>query len=190
MRPFADLDHMHRVLVNNYNASAGKDGLGYFLGDMGLCESGLLRSIISQLNGTKVLVLGNHDSGHQAMYNVGFDVVLNAAQLSICGEVVTMSHHPLPGIIREDTSSMKGSVGGECYHGALRENAKYYSVPNVGQFHLHGHIHSPNSGKSVKILDRQMDVGVVANGYRPIHISVIESWIAKTRMKEKSNVKI
>src|SRR6266853_1570130 len=103
MRPFTDLDHMHRVLVNNYNSTVPKDGIGYFLGDMGLCASGLLKGIIDQLNGTKILIWGNHDGGVQAMYNVGFDAVLCSASILIAGEVVTLSHHPLPGIVREDT---------------------------------------------------------------------------------------
>jgi calcineurin-like phosphoesterase family protein len=72
---------------------------------------------------------------------------------------------------------MKGYVQGDNWHGEHRQQA--YSVADEGQFHLHGHIHSPNGGKSQKILGRQYDVGVPANGYRPVSISQIESWIAK-----------
>lgn len=183
-RPFKDLDHMHTVLVNNYNSTVPEDGVCYFLGDVGLAKSGLINGVISRLYGTKILIVGNHDGGYQAMYNAGFNVVINSASLFIAGEIVTMSHHPLPGIVREDTSGMKGSIEGECYHGEKRDNAKLYSVPNVNQFHLHGHIHSPNGGKSTKILGRQYDVGVVANQYRPVSISAIESWIAKTKQEE------
>jgi calcineurin-like phosphoesterase family protein len=183
-RPFQDLDHMHTVLVNNYNATVPADGLCYFLGDVGLAKNDEIKKVIQRLHGTKVLILGNHDGSHNAMYTAGFDVVLNAAQLAIAGEIVTMSHHPLPGIKREDTTGMHGSISGENYHGELRPNAKLYSVPNVGQFHLHGHIHSPNSGKSQRTLGRQFDVGCVANKYRPVSISEIESWIVKTKQKE------
>lgn len=178
-RPFTDLEHMHRVLVNNFNSTVPPDGITYCLGDMGLCASGVLKAIIEQLNGTLVLVLGNHDGGHQAMYNAGFDVVLNAAQLQIAGEVVTMSHCPLPGLPREDTTGMLGSNPGDNWHGENKPSAKWYTVPSVGQFHVHGHIHSPNKGKSIKILGKQMDIGVVANNYRPVSVSAIESWISK-----------
>ena len=78
---------------------------------------------------------------------------------------------------------MRGAIEGENWHGELRPNFQQYQVPNNGQFHLHGHIHSPNGGKSVKILDKQMDVGVVANNYRPVSISTIESWISLYKTK-------
>lgn len=181
-RPFKDTSHMSRVLVNNFNSTVPEDGLTYFLGDMGLGSSDELRKVIAELNGTKVLCLGNHDKQHNAMYNTGFDVVLNGATLYITGERVTMSHCPLAGIIREDTTHMKGAMPYSCWHGDHKNHA--YTMTNEGQFHLHGHIHSPNGGKSVKVLDRQYDIGVDANGYRPVSISEIESWIAKTKKDE------
>jgi calcineurin-like phosphoesterase family protein len=94
-----------------------------------------------------------------------------------------MSHCPLPGIKREDMTDMKGLSLNDNWHGEFKNSKKGFTVPNIGQFHLHGHIHSPNSGKSQKILDRQFDVGVVANNYIPVNISVLESWIALTLNK-------
>ena len=176
-RPFTDLDHMHRVLVNNYNSTVRPQDTCYFLGDVGLCANDTLKSVISQMNGTKVLILGNHDKGLQSMKNAGFDVVVYGASLVIAGELVTMSHCPLIGIQREDTTDMKGAKLGEYWHGESR-HSRFYSTVNRDQYHLHGHIHSPNSGKSVKILDKQYDVGVVANLFRPVSISTIESWIS------------
>lgn len=176
-RPFANLNHMHKVLIDNYNMLVPKDGICYFLGDMGLCKGDVLSEVIDQLNGTKVLILGNHDKGVTAMHRFGFDAVLSNATMYIAKQRVTLSHCPLRGIIREDITGMKGAKDGECWHGESRHLE--YSVNNEGQFHLHGHIHSPNGGKSTKILDKQYDVGVVANGYRPVTFSTIESWIAK-----------
>jgi calcineurin-like phosphoesterase family protein len=176
-RPFDNLDHMHRVLINNFNSTVPEDSITYFLGDMGLCTGDKLKGIIDQLHGTKVLIMGNHDKGSSAMYKAGFDVVLNSASLWIAGHEVTMSHCPLMGVWREDTSEMKGAQLGACWHGDHKNHA--YSVPDRGQFHCHGHVHSPNSGKSQKILGKQRDVGVVGNNYRPVSISEIESWIAK-----------
>jgi calcineurin-like phosphoesterase family protein len=178
-RPFTDLFHMHRVLMNNFNNTVPKDGLTYFLGDVGFSKGDELRDFVTKLNGTKVLVLGNHDKGANAMYNVGFDVVLYGAKLVIASQIVTLSHCPLKGLYREDTAGMKGGAVGENWHGESREKFACYTQENFGQFHLHGHVHSPNGGKSQKILDKQFDVGVVANNYTPVNISVIESWIAK-----------
>lgn len=176
-RPFTDLEHMHRVLVNNFNSTVPPGSVTYFLGDVGLCSGPTIQEVIAKLNGTKVLILGNHDKNSSAMYRMGFDVVLNSAALYIASERVTMSHCPLRGVFREDTSGMKGAMPGSLWHGDHKQEK--YSVEDHGQFHLHGHIHSPNHGKSQRILGKQFDVGVPANKYRPVSISEIESWIAK-----------
>ena len=185
-RPFKDVNHMSKVLINNYNAIVSENGLCYFLGDMGICKAETLTNVISQLNGTKVLVLGNHDSRVNSMYTKGFDVVLYGARLKIAGEMVDLTHCPLRGVKREDTSQMKGCDGSENWHKEYKHTD--FSVDNKGQFCLHGHIHSPNNGKSKKILGRQYDVGVDANNYRPISISAIESWVARTLQKNKNIV--
>lgn len=174
-RPFRDLNHMHEVLVNNYNSTVTPDGLCYFLGDMGFGNRDIMHKIIQRLNGTKVLILGNHDKGVNAFYTEGFDVVMNGAKLVIGGKhVLTMSHCPLVGVWREDVTGMKGSEEGEMWHGESRHKDKY-SWPDMGQFHLHGHTHKK---PEERILNKQFDVGVRANGYKPVNISVIESWIA------------
>lgn len=85
-RPFDDLDHMHRVLINNYNAIVPENGICYFLGDIGMCSIDLLKDFVSKLNGTKVCILGNHDGNVNRMYNIGFDAVLHSATLYIAGE--------------------------------------------------------------------------------------------------------
>lgn len=169
-RPFKDLDHMHRVLVNNYNASVSNEDTCYFLGDIGLCKSETVQNIVKQLNGLKVLVLGNHDKGHTAMRKIGFDLVLNTASLEIGGKHVTMSHCPLKGVYREDT------VTGELWHGEQKHHR--YSLPDFGQYHLHGHIHSGPANTKPRYTYNQFDVGVAANDYRPVSMSTIESWIA------------
>lgn len=176
-RPFKNLDQMHEALVTRFNACVTADAVTYFLGDVGLGSGSVVEQVVRQLNGTKVLVLGNHDKGMHAMYNAGFDVVLNSASIYIANQRVTMSHCPLRGLYRENITGMKGGQEGENWHGETKQTR--FSIVDEGQFHLHGHIHSPNGGKSVKILGKQYDVGVVANGFRPVSISEIESWITK-----------
>ena len=175
-RPFDSIEHMHKVLINNYNSSVKENDICYFLGDIGLCSGTILKEVVSQLNGTKICILGNHDKKINALYEAGFSAVMYGATLYIANEIVTLTHCPLLGIVREDVTDMKGSVPGENWHGESR-HAKYSTVDR-GQYHLHGHIHSPNGGKSVKILDKQYDVGVVSSKYRPVSQSTIESWIS------------
>jgi len=183
-RPFKDLDHMHKVLINNFNAIVPKFGVTYFLGDIGLTRADTVKEVVEQLNGTKILILGNHDRGYNSMYTAGFDVVMHGATLQIAGETATLTHCPLRGLFRENTEGMKGAIDGENWH---KESKHYnYSTQDRGQFHLHGHIHSPNGGKSKKIEGKQYDVGVDANNYRPVSISKIESWISNYKLKEKN----
>lgn len=178
-RPFKDLDHMHRVLINNYNATVGEQDICYFLGDMGLGKGDTLRKVVSELNGTKVCILGNHDKGATAMHRLGFDVVLQMASIEVAGKLLTMTHCPLRGVWREDCSNMKGAAPGDNWHKEWK-HGPLFSLEDFGQYHLHGHTHK---GPEERILDRQFDVGVRANNYRPVSISVIESWISK-REKE------
>lgn len=183
-RPFRDLDHMASVLVNNYNATVPADGVCYFLGDMGLCDKTTIQDVVSKLQGTKVLILGNHDKGMSAMYDRGFDVVLNGATIWLANRKITLAHCPLMGVYREDTTGMKGGEPGENWHGEMRRKSLPFTATDEGQYHLSGHIHSPNSGKSTKTLHRQYDVGVDANLYRPVSIKQIEGWICTTAARE------
>lgn len=176
-RPYSSLEEMHKNLITRFNSCVPKNGKTFFLGDMGNDLNEVSR-ILKELNGDKFLILGNHDKGINSMYTVGFDFVAYSAAVSIGGEEVTMSHCPLPGIRREDTTGMKGTSESENWHGEKKN--KRFTVENRGQFHLHGHIHSrEGNDKSVKILDKQYDVGVPGNNYTPVSFSTIESWITK-----------
>src|ERR1017187_7099519 len=155
-RPFTCLDDMHMNLIINYNKQVPVDGICYFLGDMVLGNIELTKQVIDQLRGTKILIRGNHDKNTESCYNAGFDVVMNSSSMIIANELVTMTHCPLIGLYRENTTKMYGYAPGENWHGENR--MPDFSIKNEGQFHIHGHIHSPNKGQSEKIAFRQMDI--------------------------------
>lgn len=181
-RPFKDINHMREGLIRRYNSIVEIQDVVYFLGDMGFAGDDL-RHTIDRLNGTKILVLGNHDKKNQAMLCSGFDAVVNSASMVIAGEMVTMTHCPLRGVKREDTTTMLGCDGTENWH---REDKHVdFSIEDRGQFHLHGHTHAPNGGKSTVKQGRQWDIGVAGNKYIPVSISQIESWIVKVKKEEK-----
>jgi calcineurin-like phosphoesterase family protein len=172
---------MHSVLIKNYNATVPADGVCFFLGDVGISSTEKTKAVIEALNGTKVLVLGNHDKGVESMMNCGFDVVLYGAVIYLQGQRVTMSHCPLMGVPREPTDHFANpEYRGANWHGEHKNQR--FSFIDEGQFHLHGHIHSSNLTKGTKeiIQGRQMDIGVPGNHYRPVPFAAIESWIMKT----------
>lgn len=173
-RPFKDIDQMKKVLIRNFNSCVPKDGVTFVLGDVGMGSFEGIQDFIKRLNGRKILIMGNHDGTINRMYRLGFDAVLFNASIYIANELVTMSHCPLTGVFREDTSGMRGSTAGENWH--KEKQNRRFSLEDSGQFHLHGHLHS---NKKESKLGRQWDVGVVGSEYRPIHIKKIESWISK-----------
>ena len=179
-RPFKDLHHMHETLIARYNSIVPVNGVCYFLGDMGN-KTEDIRKVVNRLNGTKVLLWGNHDKGMGTMYNCGFDVVLTEAAIRISNGVrLSMTHCPFKGVFREDTSEMRNHDpdNPENWHGERRKKHQMCSIQDEGQFLLHGHIHSRKDKKiSKKILDRQFDVGVVGNNYMPYSLKQIQSWV-------------
>jgi len=183
-RPFNSVDHMHRVLINNYQSIVAPKSVCYFIGDIG--NKYAVREIIPQMtNGTKVLIRGNHDKrlSDNFLYSYGFDVILYRADITIAKEPVTLTHCPFLGVFREDVTGMNGAKEGDNWHGESWHGL--YSCKDDGQFLLHGHIHSgPHRGDKKTIQDRMWDVGVAANNYRPISISKIESWITKYKKGE------
>jgi calcineurin-like phosphoesterase family protein len=176
-RPFKDVNHMNRVLINNYNSCVHEGDTCYFLGDIGFTKDENFAKMVAELNGTKILILGNHDKGAAAMKRLGFDVVLNMAAITVAGHLLTMTHCPLRGVWREDTSNMKGTKPGDNWHG----ESKHFnlSLPDMGQYHAHGHCHAGPANNTPVTTHNQWDVGVVGNNYRPVSLSAIESWIAK-----------
>lgn len=95
-RPFANADEMDRLLIQNWNQKVKEDDLVYHLGDVGLHKKSCLRDIIHKLNGTKILVRGNHDFRPTAMMNLGFDACLESAFLHIGRHDCYLSHEPFP----------------------------------------------------------------------------------------------
>lgn len=177
-RPFSNVAHMHEVLVKNYNDTVGPEDICYFLGDIGFKNE--FGKVIQRLNGKKILIKGNHDGSNQSFYDAGFELILNSAMITHGRSLITMSHCPLRGVPREapinrDGTPMTRFHPGDNWHGESRHQA--YSLPDFGQFHLHGHTHK-RKGEAV-VTDRQWDVGVVGNNYRPVTWGQVEGWIAK-----------
>jgi calcineurin-like phosphoesterase family protein len=59
LRPFASLEEMHQTLVERWNNVVHAKDRIYVLGDVAIPRSGL--HVLDRLNGSKVLVRGNHD---------------------------------------------------------------------------------------------------------------------------------
>jgi len=67
-RPFENEREMDNYIINKYNERVSPDDTVYHLGDFGICEDWRKREILVQLNGKKILVLGNHDFWPKSLY--------------------------------------------------------------------------------------------------------------------------
>ncbi len=77
-RPFATVEEMDFTMITNWNAVVGLDDTVMCVGDFSFRDRNATQKIIESLNGTKVLILGNHDEHHTKTWwkDVGFDDVM------------------------------------------------------------------------------------------------------------------
>lgn len=107
-RPYVDAEAMNEALVTNWNNTVKPDDVVFHLGDVIFSRN---LDIVAKLNGTKVLVHGNHDNVEKL--TPYFDAVMHYHEMKIEGHKVVMFHYPI-----EDW------------------NGKFH-----GSIHLHGHSH-------------------------------------------------
>jgi calcineurin-like phosphoesterase family protein len=77
-RPFENTKDMDRILIENWNEIVQPDDTVYVLGDFSMkrTDIGFIVARLRQLNGRKILILGNHDYMPAFDYvNAGFESV-------------------------------------------------------------------------------------------------------------------
>lgn len=171
-RPFKNVEEMHEVLIKNWNKNIHPNDLVYCLGDMMFSSNPTRdRPLIERLNGTKILIRGNHDGRPNVMLNCGFSAVLDQAILQIGKERVLLSHRPYA-----PKFSLYKLLSGKWKKSWYRKNPK-----DNGLFLLHGHSHNK---PEFRIRDRMFDVGVDANYFKPVGIWEIGNWIAEYKQNK------
>lgn len=162
-RPFSDMKNQTKLLVMNWNEVVGHDDTVFVLGDFALGKINETLPIAHHLNGTKILVAGNHDrcfSGHGPKHKLwipkyieaGFVGVIEKADLYF-GDYdlkLTLSHFPF-----SDDKYGNGRFDRQ-------------RPVDDGQWLLHGHTHSKE-----RINGRQIHVGVDARSYYPVSLETI-----------------
>ena len=144
-RPFKDITEMDEALIDNWNSIVSADDIVYILGDFVFRSAKHANYYIERLNGTKHLILGNHDNRWIKNCDLQKHFVSVSYYLEIKdGEKrITLSHYPM--------LSWNGSA-----RGAL---------------HVHGHIHNNREGlvfETLKKMDNALNAGVDINGYKPV----------------------
>lgn len=95
-RPFSSVEEMNLQLVKNWNKVVSKGDTVFVLGDIAFkLKKEEVANIIKQLNGKKILILGNHDRSKSVSWwlDVGFHTV---SEYPICYKWrYWLSHEPL-----------------------------------------------------------------------------------------------
>lgn len=153
-RPWRDIGQMNRALISNINACVLPADDLWILGDFSFRitreEAAAIRERIRCRN--VHLIAGNHDKDWSRPEVAGtFITDPPICELKAEGRRLVLCHYPM-----EDWPGMGN-----------------------GSIHLHGHIHTEGSdynelNRMQKIL--RYDVGVDANGYRPVSLKEILAW--------------
>ncbi|MDD3263411.1 MAG: hypothetical protein PHT94_00785 [Candidatus Nanoarchaeia archaeon] len=87
---------MNKHIIKEYNNIVGKDDICYILGDISLnCSKGETKEIIQRLNGTKILIAGNHDNlSVYDYYDIGFNAVHGHLKIKYKNQDIYIAHDP------------------------------------------------------------------------------------------------
>ena len=94
-RPFPNSNDMDSALIGNWNRKVSSHDKIFVLGDFSFHNAENTKAIVKKLRGYKILVMGNHDTGHSAKWwlEAGFDEVCKYP--IILDEFWILSHEPL-----------------------------------------------------------------------------------------------
>jgi calcineurin-like phosphoesterase family protein len=89
IRPWTNREEAEAIIVSNWNKTVNKNDRIYVCGDVAIRRQNL--SILSQLNGDKVLIRGNHDIFKLKDYAQYFRDIRGTHKLDRC----VLSHYPI-----------------------------------------------------------------------------------------------
>lgn len=163
-RPFSDVDEMNAEIIKRWNMVVERGDTVYVLGDVAMGTIAESLPLVSQLEGDKILVPGNHDrcwTGNERVRVIDIDRYLEVGFTIIEGplrlepENWLMSHFP--------------------YAGDSQEEDRYvdHRPEDRGDWLIHGHVHN-----EWLVNGRQINVGVDVWDYYPVSRAQIRATIA------------
>lgn len=154
-RPFKDAGEMNRVIIENWNNLVKPEDTVYHLGDVAFASPEVTKNIVSNLNGYKILILGNHDRSGHKMKEWGFQEVHQSLQIELEGGIkANLSHYPYRGSILDDP-----------YY-KVKFDSK--NLKDDGRLLLNGHVHVAWKSRPGKYKNQMINVGVDQWFYKPV----------------------
>lgn len=156
-RPYTDVTHMNESMVREWNQVVKEDDHTYVLGDVAFMKPSKAAAMIRRLNGTKTLIIGNHDheSIKSEIFRDCFIEMHYYLEIDVNRHKVILCHYP----IYEWNGMHRGSI------------------------HLHGHTHGFKTGLEK---DRICDVGVDATGKIVVPLVDIVEQVAQNEIRSRS----
>jgi calcineurin-like phosphoesterase family protein len=123
-RPFADVEHMDRAMIEAWNEVVQPSDTVWHLGDFAYrCDQKRKRAILSRLHGNKHLIAGNHDDADTR--SMAWGSVSQMKDINIDGQRIFLCHYGM----RTWPSAHRGAL--HLYghsHGSLPGNAQCLDV--------------------------------------------------------------
>jgi calcineurin-like phosphoesterase family protein len=94
---FTDVTHMNETMIREWNTSVQPEDLVYILGDVAFLPAAQAVSILKRLNGSKILVSGNHDRKllNDPVFRSCFQEIHNYLCITHNSTRVVMFHFPI-----------------------------------------------------------------------------------------------
>ena len=161
-RPYLDMDAMIRDMIQRWNQTVRKTDIVYHVGDFAFGHPRRWAPIVKKLQGRITLIRGNHDLQNGATASrltvensALFNDVGDIEQISLGGIPIVICHYPYT-----------------CLDGDDR--IKDMRPKDNGKWLIHGHTH-----KRPVVTDRQINVGTMLWGYKPVSQKEICNLIQK-----------
>ncbi len=94
-RPYPNMELMNQCLIGNYNNVVKPDDVCIWVGDVGFAGDEKINEILAQLNGYKILVIGNHDFHRGKLRNLNFDEIHLLYLIEDNNAQIVLTHYPM-----------------------------------------------------------------------------------------------
>lgn len=156
-RGFENLEAMNEAIVSRFNSKVQPEDTVYILGDIMLGDNLIGENYLSQLNGKKIIILGNHDTSTRVkIYEKYVEEICTAKVIKYKKRMIYLSHYP----------TLTGNMD---------------DTPGHCVLNFHGHTHQTENFTGDYIF--MYHVGVDSHDCYPVHIDDALAAIRENRGK-------
>lgn len=151
-RPVNNTDEMHELIIKNWNDKVGATDTVYILGDVSWKGPSHTDYLLNQLNGKKILIIGNHDpEGIISLFDESYDML---------------------GLNINDEEDGKRYQAHLCHFPMV----SWYGMEK-GSINIHGHLHTLTD----VVQGKRIDVGLDGNNLTPWSWKEIKELMFETK---------